>query len=117
MAGHAGRWVAPNCMPVLAADHRIEVPGQDFHGLFDDPLAALRQAAASYPSIAIRLIDTYAGVVKVSTQANPGFADHLAALALAMKDHAIALAEHDSDRAAIARAYAEGFASDGAAAA
>lgn len=109
MADHATRWVPPGQLPVLADDPRIELPGQDFHGLFDDPLAALRQAAASYPSIAIRLIDTYARVVKVSLDTDAGFRDHLAALARGVMEHASSLAEHDSDRDAIARAFEKGF--------
>lgn len=109
MVDHAHRWIAPGRLPVLASNPRIELPGQDFHGLFDDPLAALRQAAASYPSIAIRLIDTYAGVVRLSRDTDAEFCNHLAALARAVMEHASSLAEHDSDRDAIARAFDKGF--------
>lgn len=49
--------------------------------------------------------------------ADPGFSDHLAALALAVKEHAVALAGHDSDREGIGRVYDRSFANDGASAA
>ncbi|RDC59194.1 hypothetical protein HME9302_00379 [Alteripontixanthobacter maritimus] len=57
MAGQSESWVDDSAMPAYATHHRFEVPEQDFKGLFDHPLDALRQSAAGYPAVTIRMIE------------------------------------------------------------
>ena len=115
--GHRHNWVDADCMPVFVDDDSIELPGQDFRGLFEDPLSALRQAACQYPSVSIRLIDNYARICAIVRQHDQSreFSAFLAQLARELRDHAASVATFDGDRKDIVDAFARGFDADDAA--
>ena len=104
MAGQRDLWIDEGKMAAWKRDTRFELPGQDFRGLYARPLKAFRQAAADYPSVAIRLIDVFARVASLSDKA--GMAAFLRAEAAAMADHAAGRATYRDDaddiRAALA---------------
>ncbi|GGD58122.1 DUF2254 domain-containing protein [Erythrobacter arachoides] len=109
---HRDNWVDDDCMPLFVDDRDFELPGQDFRGLFEDPLNAFRQAACQYPSVSIRMIDNYARISTiVCAKGQSGqFADFLRDLARQLSDHAAATATYDGDRHDIREAFARGFA-------
>ena len=109
MRAHQDTWVPEGQIAVLADDARIELPGQDFRGLFEDPMSAFRQAAADYPSVSIRMIGNYRRICEVldDSQREEGFASYLGRLAKELADHARSRAETDSDRQDIAKAWDE----------
>ena len=111
MLGQRGNWVDGSKMPVYADDARIELPGQDFRGLFDDPLSAFRQAACQYPSVSIRMIDNYARVRQIAADGGQSaeFGDFIAQCARELRDHAASVATYDGDRNDIMTAYKRGF--------
>ena len=96
-------WVDDEDLPVLAADPRIELPGQDFRGLFENPLNAFRQAACQYPSIAIRMIGNYARLATLLQRqgGSEQLRAYLRRLATEMRDHARSVAQYEEDRADI----------------
>ncbi|MCP9222225.1 DUF2254 domain-containing protein [Erythrobacter sp. LQ02-29] len=100
---HANNWVEPGEVAAYAREPRFELPGQDFVGLFDDPLNAFRQAAAAYPSVSIRLIENFGNVRArlAELEAPHGLAAHLARLAREIAEHARSRAESEVDRKAI----------------
>jgi uncharacterized membrane protein len=103
MLGQADIWIDDGKVPVYADETRIELPGQDFRGLFDDPLDALRQAACEYPSVSIRMIDNYARLL-AALPARCDSADLRAFVtqkARELADHAADRATAEVDRAAI----------------
>jgi len=110
---HSANWVDPDRVPVSANHPRFELPGQDFRGLFDDPLDAFRQAAADYPSVAIRMIGNYGRVMRgVSDGAGKseggglhGCSKFLEAKARALRDHAVQRAQLDHDASDIRAAF------------
>lgn len=99
MCAHATLWLPDNQVAACAADPRIELPGQDFRGWYDEPLKAFREAAASYPSVAVRMIENYARVAALA--ANRGLTAFLEGHAQALADHASAMATFDGDKADI----------------
>ncbi len=104
MREHRNAWVDKNHIACWADDPRVELPGQDFASLFGDPLAAFRQAAEDYPSVAIRMIDNSARLIAATGAPDARLAQWhgwLADQARAMGDHALSRAQHDADRAAI----------------
>ncbi|WP_375290695.1 DUF2254 family protein [Qipengyuania sp.] len=94
MEGQADRWVDDGLVAVWARDRRFELPGQDFEGLFRDPLAALRQAACDYPSVTLRLLDNIRKLVERGRKAGQP-----AGLTAFLIGQARAFAEHAADRA------------------
>ena len=109
MLRHSGNWVDPGEIAVSASHPRFELPGQDFHGLFGDPLNAFRQAAADYPSVSIRMIGNYGRIIRGVKAAGgpPGLAAYLDDKARVLQDHAVARAQLDQDRSDIRAAYEE----------
>ena len=107
MLRHSGNWIDPDRVAVSAQYPRFELPGQDFRGLFGDPLDAFRQAAADYPSVSIRMIRNYGRVIRAVQDAggSPRLICYLQAAALGLRDHAQARAETDQDRADIRAAF------------
>ena len=109
LAGHRDSWVDEGAMPVRAQQPRFELPGQDFRGLFEDPLKAFRQAAADYPSVAIRMIGNYRRVATRLHEAGcaPELVAFLRGEAGALADHAANRAQFDQDRADILRSLSQ----------
>ncbi len=97
MIGHEAIWVDEGEMPVLRQAPRFELPGHDFRGLFQNPLAAFRQAAADYPSVAIRMIGNYhrlSAILSANTELV-----HQSGLMKFLYNEARALCEHAAGRA------------------
>ena len=110
MQGHERLWVPHGQVAKSVDDARIELPGMDFRGLYDNPTKALRQAAADYPAMAIRLIENYGRVARsIDT---PELADFLHRKAQRMADHAIARAAIAADKDDVRTALA-GFETSG----
>ena len=106
MASQGALWVPDGEVAAYGPDPRIELPGQDFRGLFEDPLSAFRQSAADHPAVAIRMIDNYGRLCKrFADEGDPELIEFLVGMARAMRDHAIAVAEQDGDARDIARAF------------
>ena len=105
MANQKDLWIADGQIAVSAFDDRFELAGQDFRGLFEDPMNAFRQAAADYPSVSIRMIGNLARLARQLSQedAPAGLLRYLHRLASELADHAKVRAETDYDREAIAR--------------
>ena len=109
--GQRDNWVDRERIPLFVENESYELPGQDFHGLFADPLDAFRQAACQYPSVAIRMIDNYARIRAIVCEEakSDEFAGFLRELAQDLRDHAAAMAKFDGDRDDIMQAFAHGF--------
>ena len=109
---HRHNWVDHDAMPVSADNAHYELPGQDFRGLFEDPLSAFRQAACQYPSVSIRMIDNYARVSSIVCREGQSgeFADFLRQLARDLSEHAALVAKFEGDKNDIRDAFARGFA-------
>lgn len=99
-------WVDEEQMPCLSDVPRFELPGQDFRGLFENPLHAFRQNAASYPPVTIRMIDNIGRLLTVGkAEGMPdGLREFLAQTARQWARHATKLAEDEQDRTDIAHA-------------
>ena len=111
MDKHAHLWVDDGQALSCTDGPEIVLIGQDFRSLFANPLSALRQAASAYPSVAIRLIENYAKLSeRHGSGASSGLSLFLAAQAREMRDHAVALAEHEGDKHDIMSAYDAGLA-------
>mgnify|MGYP004451164757 FL=1 len=113
IAGHSGNWVDADKIPARAHCPQFELPGQDFRGLFADPLAAFRQAAADYPSVAIRMTDNYRRICEPLFAQDPdkrqeALIDFLYDEAKSLTEHAAARAQYSGDRRDIEAAF-EGF--------
>ena len=100
MQHQAATWVDEENLPVLAEEPRIELPGQDFRGLFEDPMNAFRQAACQYPSVAIRMIDNYSRLAALlpDTIENEEMRAFLYRLASQLHDHARSVSEYAADQ-------------------
>lgn len=109
LRAQSGRWINEDKVAALVDHPAFEVIGQDRAALFTHPLSSLRQAAASYPSVAIRLIETCAQVAATAA-AEPGFASYLRRQAAELADHVAVTAGYDGDRRAIRAAYEAAFA-------
>lgn len=109
MTKHIDTWVPDGQWPVYEHDSRVELPGQDFACLFEDPLAAFRQAACEYPSVSIRMIGNLARVAACgdATCDPAGLRGFVAGHARLLADHAASRATHGHDRRAIEAAYDE----------
>ena len=107
MAGQMDSWVDDGAIPVWQDDQRFELPGQDFRGLFEDPLNAFRQAACQYPSVTIRMIDNYRRLIeKCVEQDRPeGLRRFIVQLAQDLAEHAEACAGYECDKADITAAF------------
>jgi uncharacterized membrane protein len=108
ISGHAETWVDEGEVAAWKTAPRFELPGQDFRGLFGDPLKAFRQAAADYPSVSIRMIENYARLCALMAEQDcpPGLLRYLKRCAKELRDHAIDNAEQDIDKQDIADAFA-----------
>lgn len=105
-------YISDDRVPALEGEDWLILIGQDFRGLFANPLSAFRQAACQYPSVSIRMIDNYARIAerKEADGASGDLVDMLRQLALDLSDHAVAVAQFDKDRHDIREAFAKGFA-------
>lgn len=110
MADHASIWVSADRVTVLNEEPRFELPGQDFRGLFQDPMNAFRQAACDYPSVTIRMINNYKRLIVSLHEGgdfDPDHARFLGRLARELRDHAAEVTEYDGDRREIGKSYQE----------
>ncbi|MEE4154736.1 MAG: DUF2254 family protein [Erythrobacter sp.] len=108
MEGHRSSWVADGEIACWADDQRIGLAGQDFASLFNHPLAAFRQAACDYPTVAIRMIGNLGKLAGTqSARCADGFTAFLLERARELRDHALLRIELEADRAAIAECFAE----------
>ena len=107
----AETYIAEGHAPALAEAHWLVLTGQDFRGLFEDPLSAFRQAACQYPSVSIRMIDNYARIARRQREngAPDGLIEMLRRLAKDLCDHAASVAQFEKDRHDIRKALASGF--------
>ena len=105
-------YIADDLAPALDGEDWLVLMGQDFRGLFTDPLSAFRQAACQYPSVSIRMIDNYARIAdrQVADGGSEGLVSMLRQLAHDLSEHAVAVAKFDKDRHDVREAFAEGFA-------
>ena len=101
---HCSNWVDENETPVSAQHNHIALPGQDFAGLFADPLAALRQAAAPYPSVSIRILGNLARLSGRFCEEKDGLRQFLVDYGSSLHQQARAQCEIDFDRSALDRA-------------
>ncbi|GAB5352896.1 DUF2254 family protein [Qipengyuania sp. 483] len=106
-SGHCRNWVDEGNVPVSLDYPSIALPGQDFRGLFEDPLAALRQAAADYPSVSIRIIGNVQRLVRLHCSHAPGLVVFLVEYASELHQQARARCEIDMDRDTLDRRLAE----------
>ena len=104
-------YIADDHVPAPEGEEWLILVGQDFRGLFADPLSAFRQAACQYPSVSIRMIDNYARNAegKEADGGSEGLVAMLRKLAKDLSDHAVAVAQFDKDRHDIREAFAKGF--------
>ena len=101
IGAHCDNFVDPSHTPVSREAPQIELPGQDFAGLFSDPLAAFRQAAAPYPSVSIRMIGNLDRVLQLQCDGLHGTRGFLTDYATRLHAHARAMCETDYDRASL----------------
>lgn len=109
MDAQADLWIDAESEPLYAPAPRFVLPGQDYRGLFEDPLNAFRQAACEYPSVTIRMVDNYrrlaAGFVAAG---RPGeLVSFIDKLAHELADHAIKIDAYGRDIDDIKSAYAK----------
>ena len=106
IAGHAETWVDDGMIAAYPPDPRLELPGQDFRGLFEAPLKAFRQSASDYPAVAIRMIDNYARLVALlgDRRCPAALLAFLRASAVNLHDHAAARTGFVGDRDDLAAA-------------
>ena len=109
-----GSWIDDEALPALRDCPNLILMGQDFRGLFEDPMNAFRQAACQYPSVSIRMIDNYARIAqRIADRDGPTeMIDFLEKLAKELRDHADSVTSYEEDERAINRAFAEGFPHD-----
>ena len=103
---HVGNWVDADRSVVSSEYPKIALPGQDFRGLFEDPLAALRQAAADYPSVSIRIIGNLERLIHLHAEGRPGLVRFLREYAQQVHQQARARCEIDKDRSSLDAALA-----------
>ena len=111
MESQTGTWVDRSMAPVCGDAPWLELRGQDFRGLFQDPLSAFRQAACQYPSVSIRMIDNYGRLAR-RRDGNEDADELLAFLrncAHDLAEHAASVAQYDGDQHDIQAAYARHF--------
>ena len=106
-AAHCENWVNDGQVPVSAEHPQIALPGQDFRGLFEDPLAALRLAASRYPAISIRIINKMKMLVALHCKDKPGLTAFLARYVAEVHEHAMKETSIDKDRRSLDEALAE----------
>ena len=105
MLHHRSRIVAPG--QLLREVDRVACPTASFAAMFDTPMAALRQAAADYPSIVIRLIERMGAAAALAE--DDAFANKLRDYAAAIRDHGVARAQQQGDAEDMRRAFAAAF--------
>ena len=106
-AAHCENWVDDGLVPVSADHPHIALPGQDFRGLFEDPLAALRLAASRYPAVSIRIINKMKGLIELHCQDKPGLRTFLMKYVTDVHQHAISECSIDEDRRSLDEALSE----------
>ena len=105
--GQSAKWVDDGFVAAFADNPRFELPGQDFCGLFADPLSAFRQSASAYPTVTIRMIGNLTRVLQQCRHRVPGFRKFLLEEAGRFAAHALQECRFNYDRSAIARALEE----------
>ncbi|RJY09179.1 DUF2254 family protein [Aurantiacibacter aquimixticola] len=111
MLGQTKNWVDAGKVGCAKQHPRFELPGQDFRSLFEDPMHAFRQAACTYPSVTIRMIQNYSRV-RIYAQKHDlsgELSDFLCQLAKELRDHAISVTGFEGDRNDIEEAFNHGF--------
>ena len=93
----------PQWLADEAGTPRLELPTERVIQFIDGPLKALRQTAASYPTVAIHMIKLI-GRLPRPGDGEAELRQFLLSHAQAMADHAMAQAETDADRADISAA-------------
>ena len=106
LKGHRASWIDDGLMPASAKAPALELPGQDFRGLFAAPLAAFRQAAANYPSVTIRMIGNIERLLQqLQAEGCPhGLIVFLCEYAGQLADHTTQRSEAEKDKRDIADA-------------
>ncbi len=86
---------------------RLYLVDHEFKGLFGHPLSAFREAAATYPSVAIRMIEIYgrAAALHPAEDVLPSVRETIVRWAREMRDHALIHAELERDRIELRAAY------------
>ncbi|MBW4331260.1 DUF2254 domain-containing protein [Stakelama sp. CBK3Z-3] len=102
MMAHGALPQAPQWIGDREGKARLLVLPQRFTAIFDAPLAALRQAAAPYPSVASRLLDIYGRVL--ARDIDPVVRELIVHHRDVLLAHARARAETDTDRRALTQA-------------
>ena len=107
MSRHSDSWVPDGAAVCYAKEPRFELPGQDFRGLFEDPMNAFRQAACQYPSVSIRMIGNYARLTRQlhDRVEGRGLGSFLLTLSQELSEHAAAVTQYESDRNDIRDAF------------
>ncbi len=100
IAGNAQTWVEDGEVAADETEPRFELPGQDFRGLFEEPLKAFRQSASDYPAVAIRMIENYGRLAALlgDRRCPAGLITFLEAAARELHDQAGARMEVAADR-------------------
>ena len=104
LASQAQLWVDEGMVPVMADNPRVELNGQDFHGLFTGPLKSFRQSAADYPEVTIRMLENYGRVARLAD--NPGLRQFLHCHARDLCEHALLRTRYARDSEEIRAAFA-----------
>ncbi|MEZ0497489.1 DUF2254 family protein [Sphingomonas sp. IW22] len=110
-ANEAARW-----WPDKDGAARLKLPRRDVTAFMDTPLKALRQTAASYPSVSIRVIDLLGRLPSTPTggeQLRLFLLTHVTAFAQQAAEHAALDMDRDDINAALSRAKARLCASVG----
>ena len=106
-SGHCENWIDDDSTPVSLEYPSITLPGQDFRGLFEDPLAALRQAAADYPSVSLRILGNLKRLIRLHCSDAPGLVAFLTEYGAELHQQARARCEIDKDKDALDRSLAQ----------
>ena len=103
MLGHGPIWVEEGLVPVRPQSPQIELPGHDYRGLFERPLAAFRQAAAPYPSVSIRMLGNIGRLITLfrEQECPDGLSRFLVNYSGELAEQACQNAETERDRADI----------------
>ncbi|WBY17464.1 DUF2254 domain-containing protein [Erythrobacteraceae bacterium WH01K] len=111
MESQVDSWIDDDRDPALKGCPELVLLGQDFRGLFEDPMSAFRQAACQYPSVSIRMIDNYARIAaRIEREGGPAqLIDFIRDLARHLRDHADSVTQYGMDKRSINAAFDNGF--------
>ncbi|GMN13753.1 DUF2254 family protein [Altererythrobacter sp. MTPC7] len=111
MESQVDSWIDDDRDPALKGCPELVLLGQDFRGLFEDPMSAFRQAACQYPSVSIRMIDNYGRIAaRIEREDGPAqLVDFIRDLARHLRDHADSVTQYGMDKRSINAAFDNGF--------